>query len=201
MRLPFKFPSDMFTRSRHWWLLGVSRALLAFLLVGIPLCFFSTQCRLVFDGIRGEGCLPHSVFLVSLHKWSPKRDDLVAFTAPQLAPFFDASTLKRQWLVGTHGQSQPGVVAIKQVIGIPGDHVRVDERGLWVNGVWRGTLVHTRSGQRLAALGVRATDLWRDEIVPPGHYWAWGNNSRSFDSRYWGYIEYEQILGRAVALW
>jgi conjugal transfer pilin signal peptidase TrbI len=40
----------------------------------------------------------------------------------------------------------------------------------------------------------------RDEKVPPSAYWMTGKTPKSFDSRYWGYVYDDQVIGRAYAM-
>jgi len=44
-------------------------------------------------------------------------------------------------------------------------------------------------------------DFLRDDVVPPGHLWMMGATADSFDSRYWGFLHEQQVIGRAYALW
>ena len=44
-------------------------------------------------------------------------------------------------------------------------------------------------------------DFLRDDIVPPGHLWMMGATADSFDSRYWGFLPEQRVIGRAYALW
>jgi conjugal transfer pilin signal peptidase TrbI len=94
-----------------------------------------------------------------------------------------------------------GTLVIKRVVGVAGDQVVVAAAGVWVNGVKEGGLLHAAPGGRLWALGHRPVEYERDERVPLNHWWVMGTNPRSFDSRYWGYVEHEQIVGRANPIW
>jgi signal peptidase I len=84
---------------------------------------------------------------------------------------------------------------IKRLIGLPGDQVEIKEGTIYINGKQvtdpriRNIYYYNRGeyGQE----GVPIT-------VPPGHYFMLGDNSgSSHDSRYWGFIEEKDIVGRA----
>lgn len=170
--------------SARWWREGIGKALLAFALVLLPLAWFAGHYRIVYDAIQGANCLPYSVFLVDLTDQKAQRGAYVAFVTRQMEPFYANGTL-----------------AVKEVAGIPGDRVKVSESGVVVNGKPRGSLLHLREGERLWRMGRRISEVERDEVVPLGHLWMMGTHPRSFDSRYWGYIDHEQVIGRAIPLW
>jgi signal peptidase I len=119
----------------------------------------------------------------------------------------------------------PGVNFIKRLIGLPGDTITYRNKELFVNGelvssrqngrytrdevkcstpradavrfhetvdaVEHDILLHERSGSR--------NGQW---VVPEGHYFVMGDNrDRSNDSREWGFVPAENMMGRAVGIW
>ncbi len=118
---------------------------------------------------------------------------------------------------------QPGqenINFIKRVIGLPGDVVRYADKQLSVNGKpvpdeFVAQLTDDQSTYRLYNEGegdkvyqvrkelnshdYRAEGEW---VVPEGMYFVMGDNrDRSNDSRYWGFVPQENIVGKAVYIW
>jgi conjugal transfer pilin signal peptidase TrbI len=61
-----------------------------------------------------------------------------------------------------------------------------------------------RVGEGLALAGTlqRSPQAFaRDAIVPGEHLWVMGATPDSFDSRYWGFLPQDRVIGRAYALW
>ena len=56
------------------------------------------------------------------------------------------------------------------------------------------------SGAYLADLGNVKSSLDKSEIIPKNQFFVIGDNPLSYDSRYWGYLPYGDILGTALAL-
>ena len=113
---------------------------------------------------------------------------------------------------------------VKRVIGLPGDTVRYENKNLYINGELiekeyvgpitvdtsigdlAGTLfTETINGvehatQHIDAAGRRrARTTW---VIPNGHYFMMGDNrDNSSDSRVWGTVPNENVVGKAVAVW
>ncbi len=113
---------------------------------------------------------------------------------------------------------------VKRVIGLPGDHVRIVTDQVYVNGTKLSEpyVVHDPSGDdpavdnfpptdwRVMQVGLRpewASEIMRyvergELVVPPRHYFAMGDNrDRSWDSRYWGFVDRAAIMGRPVVIY
>ena len=113
---------------------------------------------------------------------------------------------------------------IKRVIGLPGDTVRYEDKNLYINGELiskdyvESIMVETSIGdlpgvlysetingvehstQNIDAVGrQRARTTW---VIPNGHYFMMGDNrDNSSDSRVWGTVPNEDVVGKAVAVW
>jgi signal peptidase I len=111
---------------------------------------------------------------------------------------------------------------VKRVIGIPGDRIRLINKHVYVNGVpqpdsyaifnWSqrdkfrdnfpdGGLF----GDKISAKWfLQAQKLVEDGqlIVPEGHYFVLGDNrDDSYDSRYWGLVPAENVVGRPLLIY
>lgn len=82
---------------------------------------------------------------------------------------------------------------VKRVIGLPGDKIDIRGGVVYVNG-------NPRHGDRYTGPG---TYFHYPITVPPGHYFVLGDNRPdSSDSRSWGYVRADEIVGKVeVRYW
>ncbi len=113
---------------------------------------------------------------------------------------------------------------VKRVIGLPGDRLRIVNGDVYIDGVLlqEPYVVHDPAARDPYADNFPPTDRhvlqfvarreWADQlfnyvrdgelIVPPNHYFAMGDNrDRSADSRYWGFVDRDAIMGRPVVIY
>jgi signal peptidase I len=122
-----------------------------------------------------------------------------------------------------HDPRKEGEDYIKRVIGLPGDEISYHNKTLSVNGKeipssYVGPFVGSGTeGRRMAGAEIHDEMLpgaehhtlrlhfagkegtWQ---VPAGQYFAMGDNrDNSEDSRYWGFVPEENLVGKAFVIW
>lgn len=130
--------------------------------------------------------------------------------------------VQRQDIVVFRYPVNPQQHFVKRVIGVPGDRVRLINKHVYVNGTkqeddyatfhWEqhdkfrdnfpnGGLFTDRIGSKWF---VQAQKLVEDGelIIPQGYYFVLGDNrDDSYDSRYWGLVPAENIVGRPLVIY
>jgi signal peptidase I len=130
--------------------------------------------------------------------------------------------IKRGDIVVFHYPIRPEQHFVKRVIGLPGDRIRMKERVVWINGkplqenyvVYRSPAHDSNRGDfpRLDFLSANMEASWWSQMrslvhngeltVPVGHYFVLGDNrDQSLDSRYWGFVPQENIVGRPLVVY
>jgi signal peptidase I len=113
---------------------------------------------------------------------------------------------------------------VKRVIGLPDDRIRIINQQVYVNGerLPEPYVVHDPlsddpfgdnfppPGRYFIEVGLRpewAARLMdyvehRELVVPPHRYFVMGDNrDRSWDSRYWGFVDRDAIMGRPILIY
>jgi len=87
---------------------------------------------------------------------------------------------------------------IKRVIGLPGDRIEMVRKKLYVNNVAQSESYVVHKDESYDPI----RDDFRPQVVPRDRYFVMGDNrDYSKDSRFWGYVEKGDIVGKAVCLY
>src|SRR5579883_245626 len=132
------------------------------------------------DGMSMEPSL-HNGELILVDKWSylfhaPQRGDVVVFVAPRT----------------------PSQDYIKRIIGLPGDVITIQGTAVFVDGVKLDEryVDPARQGNPYAFKTIS------NLVVPPNEYWVMGDNrAGSCDSRAFGFVPRQYIIGRAALVY
>ncbi len=143
---------------------------------------------------------PRTAWMPAIPYRNVKRGDIIVFLSP----------------------SEPGLYVVKRIVGTPGDRLHLRDGVLYVNGqrqdesyvIHNGSYNPYRDNFPLVspseASGV--TPEWHllmpsyvhdgDLVVPPNSYFGMGDNRDvSYDSRYWGFIPRENVIGRPMFIY
>jgi signal peptidase I len=110
----------------------------------------------------------------------PKRGDIIVFRFPR-----DRST-----------------DYIKRVVGLPGDKLEIRDKTLLINDrKVDDPHAHFTSAEVLPE-GISPKDNLGPIVVPPDKYFVMGDNrDNSSDSRFWGFVDDADILGKAMIIY
>jgi signal peptidase I len=155
---------------------------------------------------------PPAKWMPLVHYREPKRGDVVVFYKPVLEDL-------------TGNGNPQYLILVKRLIGVPGDHIHLRNGVVILNGVAQKLPGDADNSPNLRNLRDSvfldefpsispgtdhdATEAWAvdfpnhfengDLVVPPGKYFMMGDHRHnSLDSRYWGFVPRENIVGRPI---
>ncbi len=110
----------------------------------------------------------------------PKKGDIVVFRYPE----------------------DPDRDFIKRIIGVEGDMIEYKNKRLFVNGqgIIEPFIQHTDKSEFPGGSDLR--DNFGPYLVPKDKLFVMGDNrDQSYDSRYWGYVDIDDVRGKALILY
>jgi signal peptidase I len=140
-----------------------------------------------------------------------------------LGPAIPYRQVHRSDIVVFLSPAEAGLYVVKRIIGIPGDRIHLKDGVVYRNGqkLDEPSVLHNPASYNPyrdnfpavpPAMGASVSPEWHllmpnyiqdgDLVVPPDHYFAMGDNRDvSYDSRYWGFIPRENIIGRPMFIY
>jgi signal peptidase I len=150
-------------------------------------------------------------------------DRLSAAPSASWMPLIPYHQVRRGDIIVFYKPGVPDLHLVKRVVGVPGDRLHLRDGVLYVNGTRQNEpyVIHSlgnydpyRDDFPAAVPGPedQLTSAWRtglpqhtqgdDLVVPPNSYFAMGDNrDDSLDSRYWGFVPRENIVGSPLFIY
>jgi signal peptidase I len=189
------------------------QALLSTLVIALFIITFAVQAFQIPSASMEDTLLVGDYLFVDKLHFGGARD------SAGIVPF---RPVQRGDIVVFYHPVDPSLHLVKRVVGLPKDRIRLVNKKVWINGVPQNEpYVRYLQGPkdvfkddfpRLDFLTPNINPRWyidlpnhveRGElVVPAGHYFVMGDNrDNSQDSRYWGFVPAENIVGRPLLVY
>ena len=194
-------------------LLDMARSLLSVVVIALFILTFIVQPFRIPSESMEHTLLVGDFLLVNKISYAPPG------MWKRLMPYRD---IHRGDIVVFHYPPNPPEHVVKRVIGLPGDRIHLENGHVWVNGErirepyvadepayaddFRDnfpTPMYTDPGVNPKWWVEMRRDMRAGELViPPGDYFVMGDNRNfSLDSRYWGFVTHDHIVGRPFLIY
>ncbi|HEY5875528.1 MAG TPA: signal peptidase I [Ilumatobacteraceae bacterium] len=171
---------------REWFVVVVVALVVALVIRTFVVAPFYIPSDSMFDTLHTDDRILVNKLSYRLH--DVHRGDVVVFEKPPAVNFGDDTVED----------------LIKRVIGLPGDTLRFDNCAVFVNGVQIDE-PYTDGACTEPPNATVDPEADGEVTVPADSYFMMGDNRRpqqSFDSRFWGFVDEDLIIGRAfVIIW
>jgi signal peptidase I len=163
---------------------------------------------IALQGIALVFCMPYSIPTGAMEDTLLIGDNLIV-------PRFSARIPARGDVIVFRYPVDPNQTFVKRAIGMPGDRIRIVNKDVYLNAkkLTEPYAYHKSDyidsyrdnfpSDPNVRVDSRATEMLRDHvsngevIVPPNRYFVMGDNrDSSLDSRYWGFVSAEDIIGK-----
>jgi signal peptidase I len=114
-------------------------------------------------------------------------------------------SVKRLDIIAFKSPTDGNIPFVKRVIGLPGDQVEIRDKSVYINGskmdepykIHVDSAVYSSDPWTPEELKVR--DNYGPATVPPDNFFVMGDNrDNSNDSRYWGFVRRDEIIGKPL---
>jgi signal peptidase I len=111
---------------------------------------------------------------------NPQRGDIVVFIPP----------------------NSPSKIYDQRTMGVGGDTIEIKNKQLWVNGVPQVEDYIRHRDPKIYPSAYGPRDNYGPVTVPPHQVFLLGDNrDSSFDSRYWGFLPVDKVIGKVMGLY
>jgi signal peptidase I len=134
--------------------------------------------------------------------------DKLAFPAnypAAIRPYLPHRSIRRLDIIAFKSPTDGNIPFVKRVIGLPGETVEIHGKSVYINGrkLDEPYKIHvdstTYSDDAWTPEELKVRDNYGPVVVPRESYFVMGDNrDNSNDSRYWGFVTWEEVIGKPL---